>query len=477
MTRLQALLAAVAIWALIYLPGLGSTEIKGEEGRRILPAVTMIETGDWIVPHIAGEAYLRKPPLVNWLIALSFKATGLRNEWAARLPSVLAILALALTTIGAASAWIGVETAFVAAVVMMTNIGLVEKGRLAEIEAIYTSLSGMACVCWVSWWARDRSPWLVWTVPFLFLGLAALAKGPLHLLFFYAIVIGILCCQRKMRALVCWPHLAGLFAMCAIFAAWAVPYFRATAELNAVGVWKDQMSERVGGGGFDAASYFLNLPRALGNFLPWLVFVPLWWKRDSAADADAQLFRGMRNATVLCFGVLMLIPGVLPRYTLPLFAPAGLLMAIALSAASPRLTSGWQKIVGWGSTSRLSPAVLALRTALLMGVLMVLFAILFVPRMNRKTRAFASKIEEVRPNGQELVVLDAGFQPALFYLRAPLRYVKFDGDLQSDVPCALIRADKLEKLRKRWRDINTLVQVSDRTGRNYLVVSLANRQE
>ncbi len=86
-------------WAAIYLPGLGSLEIKGEEGRRILPAVTMLETGNYLVPQVGSEPYYRKPPLVNWLVAASFKLTGQRNEWTARLPSVLCILAVALAFI------------------------------------------------------------------------------------------------------------------------------------------------------------------------------------------------------------------------------------------------------------------------------------------------------------------------------------------------------------------------------------------
>ena len=79
-----------ALWAAIYLPGLGSTELKGEEGRRALPGITMLETGNWVVPYVGGRPFLRKPPLVNWLIAGSIKITGARNEWAVRLPSVLA---------------------------------------------------------------------------------------------------------------------------------------------------------------------------------------------------------------------------------------------------------------------------------------------------------------------------------------------------------------------------------------------------
>ena len=74
------------VWGAIYLPRLGSLELKSEEGRRVLPAVTMLQTGNYIVPKVGSEPYLRKPPLVNWLVAGSFKIFGARNEWTARLP-------------------------------------------------------------------------------------------------------------------------------------------------------------------------------------------------------------------------------------------------------------------------------------------------------------------------------------------------------------------------------------------------------
>ena len=96
MSRVASLSIVLLCWAAIYLPGLGSLEIKGEEGRRILPAVTMIETGNYLVPQVGSEPYYRKPPLVNWLVAASFKLTGVRNEWTARLPSALCVLAVAL---------------------------------------------------------------------------------------------------------------------------------------------------------------------------------------------------------------------------------------------------------------------------------------------------------------------------------------------------------------------------------------------
>jgi 4-amino-4-deoxy-L-arabinose transferase-like glycosyltransferase len=50
MARGRAIVLVLVVWAVIYLPRLGSLEIKSEEGRRILPAVTMLETGNYIVP-------------------------------------------------------------------------------------------------------------------------------------------------------------------------------------------------------------------------------------------------------------------------------------------------------------------------------------------------------------------------------------------------------------------------------------------
>src|SRR5438876_5622280 len=107
------------VWAAIYLPGLGSLEIKGEEGRRILPAVTMLQTGNFLVPYVGSEAYFRKPPLVNWLVAASFKLTGVRNEWTARLPSVLAVLAVAIAFVTVGSQSLGSLGSLFAALVWL----------------------------------------------------------------------------------------------------------------------------------------------------------------------------------------------------------------------------------------------------------------------------------------------------------------------------------------------------------------------
>src|SRR5947208_2973944 len=48
----------------------------------------MLLRGDWITPYLNGDHYLNKPPLLYWIIALSYSIFGI-GEFAARLPQTL----------------------------------------------------------------------------------------------------------------------------------------------------------------------------------------------------------------------------------------------------------------------------------------------------------------------------------------------------------------------------------------------------
>src|SRR6201982_4140985 len=235
--RLRAVLVVLLVWAVIYLPALGSIAIKGEEGRRILPAIGMLKTGNYIVPEVGGNPYFRKPPLVNWLVAASFKIFGIRNEWTARLPSAVAVLAVAIAFVTVARASLGPRGSIIAALIWMTNVGMIEKGRLIEIEALYTSLCGLAVIFWLSLLVQRKSPWLIWVPASIVLGLGLLAKGPTDLIFFYAIVFAILWHMKEWRLLIHPAHFAALAIMLGIFTAWAIPFLHSTATHVAAVKW------------------------------------------------------------------------------------------------------------------------------------------------------------------------------------------------------------------------------------------------
>ena len=189
----------------------------------------------------------------------------------------------------------------------------------------------MATACWLGWTATGRSRWLTWPVTGLLLGLGLLAKGPPHLAYFYAMAgrIGPGWGARRAEGnerwrtgLVSWAHLAGVAIMLGVFALWCVPYLRETAKLGAAGVWARQMEQRVGGG--NGGTVFANFGRSLVNFLPWVLALPLFWHRrtlERLEPRDRLLVEAARWPVVACAFALMLVPGMLPRYTLPLLVP------------------------------------------------------------------------------------------------------------------------------------------------------------
>jgi 4-amino-4-deoxy-L-arabinose transferase-like glycosyltransferase len=466
MSRPISFVVVILCWAAIYLPGLGSLEIKGEEGRRILPAVTMLETGNYLVPQIGSEPYFRKPPLVNWLVAASFKLTGLRNEWTARLPSILSVLLVALAFVTVARGPLGSNGSFIAPLIWLANFGMIEKGRLIEIEALYVSLSGLAFIFWLSWWEQRRSAWLTWTVPWIFLGLGFLAKGPVHLFFFYAVVVAVLYRAGELRKLFTVPHFVGLLIMSAIFAAWAVPYWSASNDPNLAKNWSVQLTGRLTGDDFKLRSWLLNLPRGLAYFLPWTLLLPLIWKTKWKNDSDRRLAFALGWGAFAPFVMVNLLPGGLPRYSLPALVPACWLMAMVLSA--PEVSWGGK---AFASRSRFRFVV---GTAVIAGLLLVIYALAIVPKLQSlsKIKPIAARIDRLIPKNEPLYAIDPDYQPFLFYLRTRLIYVNRLEEIPLDAGYLLFQPERERDLleSERWlpKRAHVIQRITDY--RNHTVV-------
>ncbi|MEY2550050.1 MAG: hypothetical protein QOG12_194 [Verrucomicrobiota bacterium] len=446
MSRAASFSLVIVCWAAIYLPALGSLEIKGEEGRRILPAVAMLETGNFLVPHVGGEPYLSKPPLINWLVAASFKLTGIRNEWTARLPSVLSVLLVAFAFLTVARSALGPNGSLLAALIWLANFGMVEKGRLIEIEALYVSLFALALIFWLAGWRDRPSAWRTWTVPWLFLGLGLLAKGPLHLLFFYSVVIAVLYRAGELRKLVGIRHLVGLVLMLAIFAAWAIPYWQAMAGTDVGQNWSAQLTGRLTGDNFKLRSWLLNIPRGLAYFLPWTLLLPLIRNIQWKNNADRNLAAAVGLGTAVPFLLVNLLPGGLPRYSMPALVPACWLMAMALAAPEVR----WRgKIFGEGGRRRF-----VVWTAIAAGILLCVYAVALVPSLQRrsKVKTIATRIDRLVPNSEPLYALDPDYQPFLFYVRSRLIYVNRLEEVPPDARYLLVQAAREKELTEsqRW---------------------------
>jgi 4-amino-4-deoxy-L-arabinose transferase-like glycosyltransferase len=452
--RLLPFLLIAAVWAGIYLPGLGSLELRGEEGRRILPAVSMLETGNWLVPHIDDVPYLRKPPMVNWLVAASFILSGHRNEWTARLPSALAMLALGLGVFMGVRRWLGTDHAVFAALAVLTTAELIDKGRLIEIDALYTAAFGLGLAAWIGLDGASSRRFR-WIVSGFFLGIGLLLKGPLLLLFFYAVAGIALARSGKLAALWSPEHLAGLGVMLLVFAAWLVPHLLNPEAKDTVSTWSSQYAERLDWGDYRPGNTVINIGRALLNFLPWLLLLPFGRNRRLE---DQPLLAGLEWGALATFILVMLLPGALPRYTLPLAVPVAILAAYRLRE-HPKLAalvirvvfaaliltvlaSFWLLVAPSGREYVIPGAMLALGAAIwlhfedtprirtlnwTLGAMAVSATLFYcgkiLPELRRREslRPEAAKIESLTPGNKVIYAVGLDTPHVLFYLRTPHR--------------------------------------------------------
>ncbi|HZS17028.1 MAG TPA: glycosyltransferase family 39 protein [Candidatus Udaeobacter sp.] len=464
-SRIPVLLIVVLTWAVIYLPALGSIAIKGEEGRRILPAMRMLQTGNYVVPEVGGNPYFRKPPLVNWAVAGSFRIFGVRNEWTARLPSAALVLAVAIAFVTVARASLGSGASVIAALIWMTNIGMIEKGRLIEIEALYISLCALAIIFWLSFFVQRKSAWLVWIPACIFLGFGLLAKGPIHLLFFYAIVLAVVWQWKDWRILVHPAHFMGLAIMLGIFAAWAVPFLNSTSTHEAATKWSNQFTGRLQGSDFNFVSWIQNIPRALIYFLPWVVLFPFVRFSQLQSDAEKRLARGLAWGIAIPFVGLNLVPGALPRYTMPLIAPASWLLAMscaghALQWPCPKWTPDhgiWKKVI----------AVFVGIGLVIGGIGYPIVAVVLKDR--QQVKKAAAEINTLVPANETLYAVDPEYQPVFFYLKPPLEYVGSVREVPPDAHYFIVRSDKEADATSAVRQGHLRARVQDYRKRELLL--------
>ncbi len=88
--RLLAVTLLIVLPGLLLYPRMGFHLLEPDEGRYAEIPREMLARGDWVVPHLDGQPYLDKPPLVYWLVMLSYSVFGV-NEAAARLVPALAV--------------------------------------------------------------------------------------------------------------------------------------------------------------------------------------------------------------------------------------------------------------------------------------------------------------------------------------------------------------------------------------------------
>src|SRR5579872_5021744 len=106
-------------------------------------ARNMLDSGDWVTARLDGVAYLEKPPLIYWTIAVFYKLFG-AHDWVARLPVALSAMALCWLT-AAFGVWaFGRRAGLYAGIVLGTCVGLFLFTRILIPDVMLTFTTALA---------------------------------------------------------------------------------------------------------------------------------------------------------------------------------------------------------------------------------------------------------------------------------------------------------------------------------------------
>lgn len=142
-------------------------------------ALAMTHGGSWIIPHLNSVPYIEKPPLLYWLMSLSFDAFGV-GGWQARLPDAAAAWLTAAGCIAFGRAVAAPIAGRFAALVTGTALGyvLIARTMLFDPLMVFFWLSALAMLTLAV--QRRQRGWL--RASAVAVALATLTKGPVALL-------------------------------------------------------------------------------------------------------------------------------------------------------------------------------------------------------------------------------------------------------------------------------------------------------
>lgn len=320
----------------IYFARPATLTIRGEESRWANVAREMIESGDWVVPREQGVDFPNRPPLSNWAIACSMLAFGNGEALAVRFPSLLATLLTALVIYGCGRSFLDRFGALVAAVGYATMGQVLQIGRHAESEPLFTLFTAGALLGWLSCYLHNRSPWITWTLGYSLAALAALTKGPQGPIYFVGSTWLFLAIYDR-RFLFRRGHLVGMVAFWLIVAAWQVPFYLATDLASTLRIWGGESANRFTQTSLaDSLKHAVRFPLEVFNCtLPWSSLALLLMSRRVREQLGAarKPVAFLTLSVVLCLLPLLLAQEARGRYFMPLYPCIALLSGAAVQAA------------------------------------------------------------------------------------------------------------------------------------------------
>lgn len=304
-------LAALLLWSI----SLGNLPLRDwDEATRALIAREIYRTGNWLHPTLQGQPYLLKPPLMDWLIALSYKLGNI-GEFTTRFPGAfLSACGVPLIYLVGREIFAQRLPAVCTASVYLTLLPVVRHGRLAMLDGTVISFFILLLLFLIK--ARQDKRWGIGIG--ISLGLIALTKGILVILLGGIAFLFILADRQILlfKNPYFWLGIAiGTLPITAWYLAQWQYYGTTFWQVHFQSQGLERISQSVEGNSGQPWYYLIEI---LKYTLPWLLFLPgglhLAWQKHQTSWGILVLI-----GTIVYLGTISLMGTKLPWYIMPLY--------------------------------------------------------------------------------------------------------------------------------------------------------------
>ncbi|MEO8274684.1 MAG: glycosyltransferase family 39 protein [Thermoanaerobaculia bacterium] len=468
-------LGLLVLGLVLFLPGIGGRDLwNPDEPRYAEVAREMRLTGDWFVPHLNGQIYSEKPPLLFWLISAASAIPGDVTPVSARIPSLFAGLATIFLLFGMAQRLFDRRVAWWSVLIFATAGRILWQARVGQIDMLLLGFVTLAMYFFVRGWVEHRPGFF--RLFFLAAGLGTLAKGPVGLVPPLLSIVAFAFLTRDRARLREMRIPTGLLIWAAVVLCWLVPAALSAGTAYFETMVIKQNVTRYAEPWHHFHPFYYYLTTAPADFLPWIFFLPgaLWlgWRRATGNERRGYLFALSWMAVTIVF--FSCSPAKRTVYVLQMFPAMAMIVAwsfaeiehswdrlrrfvrvpmtllVALFAALPLGWLGLEKfrperaqkiladleplgaglipqlalvvalllvggIVAWVLGRRGGPGRMTAALATAMGAAAIAAVLLVLPRFDR--------VKSARPLAQKLVELAAPGEPYAIYPRLDPRFV------------------------------------------------------
>ena len=435
----------------------------------------MVTSGDWVTPRADGIAFLEKPAMFYWPIAVAFKIFGV-HDWAARIPFALSAIGLACLTCAFAAWAFGRRAGLYAGLCIGTCVGLFLFTRIVIPDVTLTLTIALAMWAFLRALDEEEQHPRFWAfVLAASLGIGVLLKSLIGAVFPIATGLLYLFLTKQLLVARTWKRLrpiSGFFIAFLVAAPWHIlaarhnpPYFSLAlhggpGEYHGF-LWFYFINEQV--------LRFLNLryprdyntvPRIwfwLFHFLwlfPWSVYFPAIAKLSFKPVDRAGRVRLLAICWIGFILVFFTLSTTQEYYSMPCYPAMALLLGSAMADGGNWIRRGTRVlsvITGCAGLACITifilvrnlptpgdissalghhPSVYTLSLGHMMDLTLDSFAYLRLPLLVAAIALFGGALATVRWTGSRSF-LAAALMMVLFYHAARLALVVFDPFLSS----------------------------------------------